>query len=303
MRADNRQVELADFRGTICAAALSRAFSSNVLAELVKSGFSKTLATVLGDAGMTSHVNMTDDLGSCFDLFYTQMKDSYRNEYVYKNTIANKILLGRHSLNTAAMHTEFRVSESKADVLVVNGTSHIYEIKTELDGLDRLEKQLEDYRHFAEYVSIVTSDNHIEKLLKIIDPSIGVLLLTNRQTLKVIRPAVSDRSILSPSIMFDSLRKSEYSEIIKSEMGFIPEVPNTLMYRECKEIFERINIEKCHNYMVSILKKRDADDFNKNFIRRVPVSLKALAASSKFTKSQKKTLLSVMDKSIGDCLH
>lgn len=47
------------------------------------------------------------------------------------NVIANKILLGKHSLNTSHMLSEFRVGYNKADVVIINGTSSVYEIKSE----------------------------------------------------------------------------------------------------------------------------------------------------------------------------
>ena len=33
---------------------------------------------------------------------YEQLSKDYRNEYFYKNTLLNKILLGRHSMKTSA---------------------------------------------------------------------------------------------------------------------------------------------------------------------------------------------------------
>ena len=38
----------------------------------------------------------------------------YRNEYIYENTIINKLLLGKHSLNTTTALTQIPISKSKS---------------------------------------------------------------------------------------------------------------------------------------------------------------------------------------------
>ena len=78
--------------------------------------------------------------------FIIQLIKEYRNEYIFKNTIANKIIKGRHRLSNVTYINEFRVVNSICDVAIFNGTSSAYEIKTELDNFDRLENQLADYK-------------------------------------------------------------------------------------------------------------------------------------------------------------
>jgi len=69
-------------------------------------------------------------------------REGYRHEYVYKAALTQKIFLGRHSLQTASMLSEFRVGQCKADLVILNGTSTVYEVKSERDSLDRLERQV-----------------------------------------------------------------------------------------------------------------------------------------------------------------
>lgn len=63
---------------------------------------------------------------------YSVLEDKYRNEYYYKNTLLNKLLLGIHSVNTTTALTEFPIAKSKADFVLINGKAVVYEIKTEL---------------------------------------------------------------------------------------------------------------------------------------------------------------------------
>lgn len=49
-----------------------------------------------------------------FDAAFSLLqREGYRHEYIYKAALTHKILLGKHSLHTASMITEFRVGECK----------------------------------------------------------------------------------------------------------------------------------------------------------------------------------------------
>ncbi len=282
---------------------LSKFFSISVIGELAKKGESSLMADLAKEIDLASICNGNDTLATFFDRILNHLQKNYRNEYVYKNTIANKILIGRHSLNTASMHTEFRVGESKADVLILNGTSHIYEIKTELDSLDRLDNQLSDYAKFAEYVSVVTAEKHFNKIVQKIPSEIGIIILTKKGALSTYRKAISGKKSLSNELVFDSLQKAEYSKIILDVLGYIPNVPNGIMYQRCKVLFKTLDVSDSHHLVVECLKQRNMDVRVKEFIDSVPVSLKAIATSVRFTAKQRQTFLSVLNKNISDFIY
>lgn len=288
---------------TLSAPVLAKLFSPSLITQVTKSSKSRLLASIVKESGFLDTGEVTDTLGQLFDTAFSQMETSYRNEYIYKNAIANKILLGRHSLNTAAMHTEFRVGDSKADVLILNGTSHIYEIKTELDSLDRLNKQIENYMKFAECVTIVGSKGHIDKLCEVLPSTTGIIELTTKGSLKSIRKAVSNRENLDNSIIFDSLQLSEYTEIIKKITSSIPNVSNALMFSECKKIFETLDVNRVYELVVKSLKLRNMDVKTKEFIMAVPVCLKAAVIGTKMTKTQRLVLLNSLNQTVSECMY
>jgi hypothetical protein len=284
-------------------ALLSRIFSPVVISELAKSGRSRLLGNLMRELSDPTRNSLSGKLSDCFDTVYEYLRSEYRSEYIYKNAIANKLLIGRHSLKTASMFTEFRILESKADVLILNGTSHIYEIKTELDGLDRLEKQLADYQKFAEFTHVVTTEAHASKLIDSIDPKVGILLLTDRYTLSTLRKASSMKERVETSVIYESLRRSEAIEIVESLGGRVPEVPNGLFYRECLKSFAQLDSQSCHDEMVNVVKRRYADKDKLDFIQKLPTSLKAVGVTSKFNKKQKTMLLETLRGDFCDCLH
>ena len=57
-----------------------------------------------------------------FESAWRVLRASYRNEYVYKAEIANRIVFGMHSPRTTALHVELPVARSIVDVAIFNGT-------------------------------------------------------------------------------------------------------------------------------------------------------------------------------------
>jgi hypothetical protein len=191
----------------------------------------------------------------------------------------------KHDLNKSTLLTEFRSDNSKADVVIVNGTTSVYEIKTELDSLDKLPNQLNSYCKLFDKIHVVTHEKFLEKVLKVADKSIGLILLDSNLKLNEIRKAKSNKNNLDPNAIFDSLRKQEYLSIIKNHYGYLPEVPNTLINKECRKLFLLIPIKKVHLYFVAVLKERKMSSYQIDLINILPTSLKLLLLQNKFSEN------------------
>jgi hypothetical protein len=245
--------------------------------SIAQKGISGYLTEVCTNSGLIAQIDPSMLLGQFFDWIYNILFKNYRNEYIYKNAIANKILLGKHNLNTSHLLTEFRVGKCKADVVVINGTSTVYEIKSEFDSFVRLEKQIQSYLNVFDHVNVITSDSQVAKLMNILPDTVGILLLTNKNTISTIRESDANKKNIRPSILFDSLRKDEYIKVIKEHYGTVPDVPNTLIYRECKKLFSKICPEVAHDATTKILRERTNLKVLKEFIENAPSSLSAYA--------------------------
>ncbi len=263
---------------------LARIFSPIVIDSLLDTGKSPHLSEVAYYSGLTTKIGARTTFRELFEWLYQYLLKNYRSEYIYKNVIANKILLGRHSLNTAHMLTEFRVANCKADVVILNGSSTAYEIKSEYDSLDRLPNQVASYSDVFDRVYVVTSKSQTNKIERDLPSTVGIMVLTPRNTISTIREATSLKDSVKPEIIFDSLTKKEYISIIKRCFGYVPEVPNTYIYRECKNLFSALPPEVAHNEMVLSLSKRGNKTLLKNFVESVPTSLKAYAISTSLKK-------------------
>ncbi|MAO65417.1 MAG: hypothetical protein CL666_10495 [Balneola sp.] len=236
---------------------VSGIFSNSHFKRVISKGSSKFIDAKIDKYHQYLELNKGATRKDALEALYSYLLSEYRCEYVYKNFITKKILLGRHSLNTSTLLNEFRVGSSLADLVLINGKSVVYEIKTELDTSERLEDQLADYKKAFTHVYLVTHHSLIDKYLSILkDDSVGVIALTNNFTLSEIREAKEETRYLDITTMFKSLRKEEYSNIIASEFGKVPDVPNMYYFKECLKFAEQIPPKNFHKLMSAELKKR-----------------------------------------------
>lgn len=261
-------------------AATTRLFSSAVFNELAKKGRSSTFARLVHEIGCEQF----DALGSVAEAFDAAFeiisKPGNRDEYVYKSAIAQKVLLGRHSLKTASMLTEVRVNGNKADVVILNGTSTVYEIKSERDNLSRLPEQLASYLQAFANVNVITSADHIDGVAKVAPKDVGILVLNQRGQISEVRKAIQREERINPSILFDTLRVQEASDILTLLNIDVPKVPNTERFRTVKQLFENQNPVLLHKASVLVLKKTRAQIRLKDFVFKLPYSLQTSALST-----------------------
>lgn len=272
---------------------LSQVFSPVIIRELLKFGYSEKLFRILRDCNLeeyTKNFNLT----SLFEFSHEIMSKKYPNEYIYKNAIANKILLGKHNLNTSFMLTEFRANSSKVDCVVINGTLTVYEIKTELDNFNRLEKQIEDYKKVFEKIYVITAEKHLDKVDFLTKQGIGIMRLNKSGKISTIKEAESQFEYLNLGIIFDSLRQSEYTKIIQNIYGYTPNVPNTKIYLVCRELFCKIDKEIAYREVIKYLKQRGCNQSLKDFIKQVPKSLKARAIDDTLSAKERIKFLEIL---------
>jgi len=283
--------------------ALSYLFSASVLNELFHFNHSKRLVQILNDFDMLNKISPNITIKEFFENSYKELLKHYRNEYVFKNAIAEKILIGRHSVKSSSLFTEFRVHTSKADVVIFNGTSHVYEIKTDLDKLDRLESQIDNYKQVFEYVNVVSVSSKVDAITELIDDSIGVYVLTDKYTIKTVRKAKSQMKNLRHDALFDILRKDEYTKIITKLVGNVPVLPNTKIYAECQKIFQQFPIEQIHKQIVPLLKERVNRQLLDEFIRKIPNSLKIAILESNLSEKEQNNFVTLLNQKVGEILN
>lgn len=232
-----------------------------------------------------------------FEHIYQALTANYRNEYVYKNSIVNKILLGKYSLNTTTAINEFRVGKSIADLVLLNGTSKVFEIKTELDNAERVVSQLKDYKKVFKEIYVVTHKSLINKYKKIVSNDIGLIALTENNSLRTIREAKENTSIENKSII-KCLRKAEFSNIVKKYYGELPKVSDFDFFRVCSDLIDNIPSNELHDLMMVELKKRNVREKQALTSECTPMELKHICLCLDFNRNEYEKLNKILSKKL-----
>lgn len=221
-------------------------------------------------------------IGEAISEIYHFMDCEYRNEYFYKNTILNQLLIKKHDLYNTAALTELPIGDSKADFIMINGRGVVYEIKTDLDNLLRLENQIKDYYKVFSYVYVVVGNkqlSHVKEFLK--DQKVGIYELTASGKLICRKKALCNKEKLSYEAMFQVLRKAEFESILLKHFHKLPEVNSFQYYRECQKWLERVNIITLQKDVMKCLKARTLMLIENKLEEKVPYELRFYAYFSK----------------------
>lgn len=275
---------------------LTRLFSSTVVRELASKGSSSTFTRLARQTGTLLHdLNLPcvkDTFNAAFEILKTS---GLRDEYIYRAALTHRILMGTHSLRTACMLNEFRTGSRKADVAILNGTTTVYEIKSERDSLSRLDEQLINYRKVFASVFVIAGEKHMAAILNAAPADVGVMRLSPRFQISTVRNAVNEPHRICPSAVFQTLRTAEVADIVVQAGMSIPDVPNTRLRTELRGLFETLAPKAVHDGMLRTLKRtRDLQPLA-TLVDQLPVSLHAAALSVPLRKSDHSRLVNAVN--------
>lgn len=139
----------------------------------------------------------------------------YPNEICIKASFIKQVLMKG---KTHVTIFELPVGSSRADLCKINGTSVAYEIKTDLDNFNRLEKQIEDYYKIFEEVYIICSETNVSNILTVIPETCGLYSYkqtnSGRYIFKSQRTAKKNLK-LDINKQLQIVRKSEFYDFFK----------------------------------------------------------------------------------------
>ena len=260
--------------------AITRLFSSAVFRELARTGRSALFRRLIEMTNLAERRVSHTTVGDAFDrAFECLMVDGQRDEYIYRAALTQKILMGRHSLRTASMLSEFRAGTCKADLVILNGTSTVYEIKSERDSLVRLSNQVKNYKRVFAMVNVITNEGFVKSVCATVPDDVGVMCLSKRYHISTVREAIEQPDRICPSIVFESLRSDEAMAILKALGVAVPEVPNTRLRGVMRALFVDLEPVALHEQMVRTLKDSRSLAPLSELVDQLPKSLHAAALS------------------------
>lgn len=238
---------------------LNRLFTQNSFRELLENYNSESKTKMLCAAVKRCLIDAeSKSNGEIISEIYRYIGDNYRNEYFYKNTLLNKLLLGIHKPTTTTALTEIPIGNSKADFVMINGKAVVYEIKTALDSFERLGTQINDYYRAFDNVVVLTDEKNCKMAMKLLkDTPVGIYLLTKRDQIHKEKLPVPYTGKLNALDIFKVLNKTEYESILLQVYGKLPKTTDAKYYRECFNLFNEIDLNEIYNLFKKELKKRN----------------------------------------------
>jgi hypothetical protein len=193
-----------------------------------------------------------------FLYLYRSMMKHYRCEYVFKNEVINKILLRHFSNPNTVSFSEFRVNQSIADLVMFNGISRAYEIKTDYDSDKRLISQLTDYNKLFEKTYLVISATGYNKYVNELPQTVGIITFEYKNGAlvhRVIREAEKN-TIIDIHTLMRSIRATEYKNIVKEIYGTLPNVSEFDMFEACENLLKVADNNKVRDTFMNVIKQR-----------------------------------------------
>jgi hypothetical protein len=191
---------------------------------------------------------------------YSIIADNYQNEYIFKNEFLNNWLIQELGESNSQIFNEFRVGTSIADLVMFNGCSKIFEIKTEFDNDSRLKFQLENYAKAFNQIYLIIPKSKIllyEKQCK----SIGLISYDRKdsEVFSVYRNSEKNDDIDS-SVIMSILHTNEYKSIVEKYYGELPKMTSFNQYNICKDLISKIPNLELNKLFINEMKNRSSSD-------------------------------------------
>ncbi|WP_437396654.1 sce7726 family protein [Flagellimonas lutimaris] len=219
---------------------------------------------------------------------YKVLESHYQNEYIFKNSFLNECLIKEISSTNSQIFSEFRVGNAVADLAMFNGTSKVFEIKTEMDSAKRLDFQLQNYQRAFNEIYLVLPESKLYQYQHI-GKEIGIIVYQPNfiEKFKVIHKAIPNQTVDKNTIM-KVLHTHEYKNLVKSHFGKLPKMTSFNQFEKCRELILQIPNDELNSYFISFMKARQKSiALNKKHYRE----FNQISLALKLSKTERKALM------------
>jgi hypothetical protein len=154
--------------------------------------------------------------------------------------------------------SELDIGNARIDLAVINGQLHGFEIKSERDKLDRLPSQIEYYSKVFDTVTLVVSENHLDKAKAMVPSWWGIDCVVKKKlsySLKTIRKSKFNNGV-QPLELSLLLWKDELIELL--ELNSITKgIKSKSRYDLGRIASEKIDLKQLSLFVKSKLKRRE----------------------------------------------
>ena len=217
---------------------------------------------------------------------YSVLEKFYPNEYVYKNEFINKWLISETGGTDSIIFNEFRLGNVVDDLVMFNGNSKVFEIKTLLDKETRLSNQIIQYSKIFNEVYVIVPETKSERYLQICS-NVGIISCGEGSSeFRLVRKPI-ENSEIEVDVLMEVLHTHEYISIVQNYFGFKPMFNDFNKFNICKGLIKEIPNDVLNKEFISIMKTRKR---NNEFSKEVK-QFNQIFLSMNYSQPQKTKLL------------
>lgn len=222
---------------------------------------------------------------------YSVLALNYQNEYIFKNEFLNDWLISQIGEDNSKIFSEFRVGNSVADLVMFNGCSKVFEIKTEFDSDFRLPLQLENYKKAFNEIYLIVPETKLRFYEKY-NSTIGLITFNSRNenSFEINRRPLNNPEI-DPQTIMSILHTNEYKSIVKNHFGYLPEMTSFNQFKLCSELICEIPNNELNKLFITQIKRRgDNEALSSRYYREFNQLFLAL----KMNRTNKKKMINIL---------
>ena len=220
---------------------------------------------------------------------YQILEKNYQNEYVYKNSFLNEWLIKEIGYDNTKVFNEFRVGDAVADLVMFNGKSKVFEIKTELDSTKRLNFQIENYSKAFNQIFLIIPESKLSLYSKF-DENIGLITFNKNEKSEKFtkhREGIINKEVDSETIM-KVLHTNEYKSIVESFYGQLPNMTSFNQFKICNELIKGIPNTELNKKFIEKMKNRNLENTLSN---RYHTEFNQISLALKLNKKEKDVMI------------
>ena len=149
---------------------------------------------------------------------------------------------------------------------------------------------------FFRKVYVVASELRLEKVLSETPEHIGVLTLTSRHTLKVLRESSDLLLYNDPKVLCNSLRLNECFDVLAMFGIEMPAMPNSMYRTYLRQEFQELPINDLSEAVRVVLLENRSQKKSAEKIMNFPKYLRAIALTSLRTEKERELYLETLEK-------
>ena len=193
-------------------------FSNSVLNTITNSNNYK----ILNKNNHSVNLKSNNSLFENYQLIYQYMSKNHRNEYFYKNELFCEYILPNLQNKTIGALKEWPLSKCICDFITLDqaNQSIVWEIKSDIDSLKRLNNQISNYYHVFDQVAVLTNSQYANKVIQLVPKETGIFELNDENKIDCIRIPKSKYDLLKPYDIYNMWHKNERLTLTKLEMPY-----------------------------------------------------------------------------------